>query len=265
MYNWDPKSYMKSSSEQQRWARELFSKLQLQGDESILDIGCGDGKVTAELATLVPSGRVLGIDSSREMISHARETHPPIEHPNLEFQEGEATSLSFEACFDRVVSFACLHWVRDHQAVLRGVKKGLRSQGRLLIQCGGRGNAAQVFEVAQETTDLERWKKYFREFEDPYYFYGPEGYSDWLKAAGLRPLRVELIPKDMVQQGREGFAGWVRSTWHPYIERVPPELRSGFIDELTDRYLKAHPPDSQGLVHTSMVRLEVEAVNPDQA
>ncbi|NYT01712.1 MAG: methyltransferase domain-containing protein [Methanosarcinales archaeon] len=262
MYDWDPRVYSKSSSEQQRWARELFSRLKLRGDESILDIGCGDGKVTAELAALVPEGRVLGIDSSLKMISYARENHPPTSHPNLEFQEGDATRLGFSACFDRVVSFACLHWVKDHPAVLRGVKNSLRPRGRLLIQCGGRGNAAQVFEAARELIALDRWSRYFRGFQEPYYFYGPEGYGRWLEEAGLRPLRVELVGKDMAQPGREGFVNWIRSTWHPYLERLPPELCQDFIDQLADRYMERHPPDERGLVHTPMFRLEVEAENP---
>lgn len=86
MHRWDPKAYEKSSSAQQRWAQELLSKISILGDERILDIGCGDGKITAEIASIVPSGSVTGIDNFLEMLSFARERFPPSDRPRLDFQ-----------------------------------------------------------------------------------------------------------------------------------------------------------------------------------
>nr|MDO8083436.1 hypothetical protein [Candidatus Sigynarchaeum springense] len=82
----------------------------------------------------------------------------------------------------------------------------------------------------------------------------------WLVDASLKPLRVELLPKDMVQDGAKGLAGWIRTTWLPYIERVPERLRGTFIDALIGDYIERQPPDSEGKVHEPMVRLEVEAM-----
>ena len=80
-----------------------------------------------------------------------------------------------------------------------------------------------------------------------------------LREAGLKPVRVELLPKDMQQAGRAGLAGWVRTTWLPYTQRVPEPLREQFILELVDSYLDRHPLDIHGFAHVPMVRLEVEA------
>ena len=83
MHRWDPKVYEKSSSAQQKWAQELLSKISIRGDERILDIGCGDGKITAEIALLVPRGSVMGLDNSVEMLGFARSRFPPLSQPNL--------------------------------------------------------------------------------------------------------------------------------------------------------------------------------------
>src|SRR5512147_1643215 len=117
-YQWDAADYARSSSGQQQWARELIGKLHLQGSESLLDIGCGDGKVTAEIASLLTDGAALGVDNSPEMVSLARSSYPRQSYPNLDFQLADAASLPFESSFDVIFSNATLHWVMDHQPVL---------------------------------------------------------------------------------------------------------------------------------------------------
>jgi trans-aconitate 2-methyltransferase len=263
MYNWDPADYDKSSSAQYKWAMTLIDGLDLKGDECILDIGCGDGKVTAHLASLVPDGGVLGIDLSREMISFAANKYIPKNHPNLSFQIGDASCLRFQEEFDQVVSFACLHWVKDHLPVLQGVRRSLKPGGRMLFQFGGRGNAARILDLTNDLVKNSRWTEYFRGFGFPYNFYGPEEYSIWLALAGLVPRRLELVPKDMVHKDRPGLEGIIRTTWLPYTERLPDSLRQEFVSEVASRYLEIYPLDEDGLVHVQMMRLEVVAEKPN--
>lgn len=259
---WDPADYHRHSSAQLAWARELIAKLALQGHERVLDVGCGDGKVTALLAELLPAGSVLGVDNSDEMVGFARTSFPPERAPNVRFRVMDARELAFDAEFDVVFSNAALHWVRDHRPVLRGIARSLRPGGRCLLQMGGRGNAAGVLGVMDVLIVSDRWASHFRGFSFPYGFHGPEEYRDWLAQAGLRPRRVELIPKDMVQAGSEGLAGWLRTTWMPYTRRVPPARREALVVEIVEDYLRRHPPDEDGSVHVAMVRLEVEADKP---
>jgi trans-aconitate 2-methyltransferase len=259
MHRWDPKAYEKSSSAQQRWAQEFLSKISIRGDERILDIGCGDGKITAEIALLVPRGSVTGLDSSREMLSFARDRFPTSAWPNLAFQHGDASDLQYEGEFDLVLSFAALHWVQDHGPVLEGIRRSLKKDGKVLMQFGGRGNAAGILEVVDELISEENWSVYFEAFRFPYSFFGPDEYRTWLDRSGLRTLRVDLVAKDMVQRGREGLISWVKATWLPYTERVPGDLQMDFICEVVDRYIREHPLDEEGNVHVGMVRLEVEA------
>ncbi|HVP17748.1 MAG TPA: methyltransferase domain-containing protein [Spirochaetia bacterium] len=258
-YQWDAEQYARNSSVQFRWALELIDKLGLRGDERVLDIGCGDGKVTAELARRTPRGEVVGVDSSRDMIEKARAAFPPAALPGLSFRVMDAGALSFEGAFNVVFSNAALHWVKGHHDLLRGVARSLTPGGRVLFQMGGRGNGAEIFAVAAEVVREDRWRSYFHGFEFPWGFYGPEEYAQWLSEAGLTARRTELIPRDMRQQGRDGLLGWVRTTWMPYTERLPADLREQFLAEAVDRYLASYPLTPRGEAVVRMVRLEVEA------
>ena len=169
-YQWNAVDYAKSSAAQQQWARELIRKLKLKGDESLLDIGCGDGKVTAEIAEAVPNGSVVGIDNSDDMIVLAKSQYPEDAFSNLRFRLEDACSLSFLNEFDVVFSNATLHWIPDQKAVLRGIFKSLKRNGNVLLQMGGRGNAAGVLGVFDEMMKTEEWNTYFSGFDFSYGF-----------------------------------------------------------------------------------------------
>ena len=258
-YSWNAEDYAKHSSPQYEWAKELIPKLRLSGKEALLDIGCGDGKITAQLALNLPSGYVVGIDNSQGMIDLARRSFPQAVFPNLHFRRMNAQSLTFHDEFDRVFSNAALHWVTDQCSVLKGVQLSLKRRGRLLLQMGGKGNAHEVLAILDELQLEDHWKQFFRGFAFPYGFYSPEQYTVWLLEVGLTPERVELLPKDMKLAGKESLAGWIRTTWLPYTQQLPVEIKHEFIAEIVNRYVKTHPLDNAGNVHVGMVRLEVEA------
>ncbi|MBI2302636.1 MAG: methyltransferase domain-containing protein [Armatimonadetes bacterium] len=256
---WDPVDYQRHSSAQLGWARELIAKLRLRGDERVLDVGCGDGRVTAELALQVPRGEVVGIDSSGEMVVYAAATFPPERWPNLSFRVMDARAMTFEAEFDRVFSNAVLHWLVDHRAALAGIARALRPGGWCLLQMGARGNAAGVQAAVDELVREPAWSAHFEGMGEVYGFHGPAEYRAWLAEAGLAPRRVELVAKDMAHDGPDGLAGWFRTTWLPYTHRVPGARREAFIAAVVERYLAGHPVDAEGRTHVGMVRLEVEA------
>lgn len=260
---WDADDYKRHSGAQQSWARELIEKLALRGDECVLDVGSGDGKVTAEIAAQVPRGHVVGVDSSPEMVRFAHETFPAERCPRLRFEIGDAADLHFEEEFDVVFSNATLHWIVDHAPVLAGIARALVPGGRMLVQMAGRGNAAAVVATVHDLIARREWREHFDRFAFPYGFHGVDEYRLWITQAGLTAERVELLDRDMKQTGAEGLAGWIRTTWLPYIERVPEERRADFVAAIVARYVEAHPCDAEGLVHVAMTRLEVEARRPD--
>jgi trans-aconitate methyltransferase len=259
-YTWNAEDYAKHSSVQQDWARELISKLKLEGYESVLDIGCGDGKTTAEIANQLSDGNILGVDSSNDMIELACQNYPHGKHPNLGFKLVDAKHLPFKEQFDIVFSNAALHWIKDHKPVILGIKNSLKPNGRILLQMGGEGNAESIISLLETIIAEKEWKQYFSGFEFPYGFYDPETYELWLKEAALSPIRVELIPKDMSYKDKDGLAAWIRTTWLPYTDRVPTHQRKEFITQFVEKYIDKFPFDSKGNVHVKMIRLEVEAI-----
>ena len=259
-FTWNAADYNKSSPAQQVWAQELMGKLQLSGKEHVLDIGCGDGKVTAAIAECVPKGSVTGIDNSPEMIRFAQEHFPHHIYKNLTFTQMDASRLEFFEEFDVVFSNAALHWIPDHKPLLAGIAHSLCRGGKLLIQMGGKGNAAQAFEALNALLENLHWAGYYDGFSFTFGFFGPEDYRQWLAEAGLEPVRVELIPKDMVYPDREAFAGWIRTTWLPWMARLPEEEQPVFTKALIDEYLSMYPADPDGTIHIGMVRLEAEAI-----
>jgi trans-aconitate methyltransferase len=257
---WDPRDYAASSSSQAHWGQDLLNTIQWHGNEHVLDVGCGDGRLTAALASCVPHGRVLGIDSSAEMITHARAAYPPSTHPNLSFRQMDACAINLTREYDVLFSNAALHWVNDHPAFLRCAASVLRTGGRLLVSCGGQGNADEVFQALRAEMRSPAWRRFFRNLEKPYFFHSDAAYHAWLPDAGFQPVTVRLVPKDAAHENVAAFAGWFRTTWMPYTQRVPAADRARFIEAVVARYLANHPAKADGTVRVAMVRLELDAI-----
>ena len=253
---WNAEDYAQNSSAQKIWADELLTKLNLKGNEYLLDIGCGNGLITNEIACSVPNGFVVGIDSSENMIALASKTYV---RKNLSFFTMSATEINLDKKFNIAFSNATLHWVKDHFAVLIGLKKHLNQNSKILFQMGGSGNAKDIIESVENVISRERWKTHFVGFEFPYFFYSVEDYENLLPQTGYKPERIVLIPKDMIHDNVEGLTGWIRTTWFPYTNRLPEILREEFIAEIVSEYLVTHPVGIDGRTHVKMVRLEVEA------
>jgi trans-aconitate 2-methyltransferase len=259
MYTWNPQDYAQHSRGQETWARELLTLVDLQPNDVVLDIGCGDGRTTVSIARSVPQGRVVGVDLSADMVAHAtaQHCHPPAH--NLRFEQADAAALKFESEFSVVFSNAVLHWVQDQRAAVHGIARALRPGGRFVAQFGGYGNVAEVIAAFEHVVGSPRWAGCVHRGELPYGFHTPASYDNWLQASGMEIQECRLIPKDMVHDNYTTFIGWLRTAWHPYTSGVPLELRDSFLQETAQRYLATHPPDDHGRVHVDCVRLQVRA------
>lgn len=253
---WNPTEYAQNSGAQQEWARELLHEVKLHGREAILDVGCGDGKITADFAKALPDSRVVGIDNSAEMIEYANRIYPQTTYPNLSFDQVDARSLRFKEEFDLCFSNAALHWVDDHQAFLRGASQVLRSGGRLVVSCSGKGSAADILRIFAELMALASWQPYFQNFNSTHSFYSDKDYATWLEETKFKVEQLRLVPKDMTHPGHDGLGKWISTAWMPFTHCVPIEQREDFINQFVDRYLEAHPLDQWGYAHVMMVRLE---------
>jgi trans-aconitate 2-methyltransferase len=259
MYRWNASDYARHSAGQEQWARELIARAGLSPDDRVLDIGCGDGRITAAIARLVPQGRVVGVDLSADMVEHAAGHFPARDFPNLAFEQADARDLRFDRAFTFVFSNAALHWIRDQRPVVAGIARALAPGGRCLLEMGGRGNVAAVIRAFTGVVSTSAWRHWYDGFQSSYGFHGDDDYRGWLAEAGLAADRVELIEKDMVHADREAFVGWLRTAWHPYTSPVPDDRRAELLEAVADRYLADNPPDEDGRVHVRTIRLQVEA------
>ena len=194
------------------------------------------------------------------MINLATDKYTLAKYPNLSFQEMDAGNLNFYDRFDLIFSNAVLHWVKDQKSVIKGMFKSLKQGGRVLIQMGGKGNAAGIVDVLSELTSEKKWNSYFKEFNFPFYFPGTNEYEVLLIDCGFKLNRIELIPKKKDHAGIESLKGWIRTTWLPYTLRVPEEERETFIDIVAKKYIERNSANSEGIINVQMIRLEVEAV-----
>jgi len=253
---WNAKDYAKNSSAQEAWAKELILKLSLKGHESLIDLGCGDGRMTNEMAIRLPTGQAVGIDSSESMVKLASKTFT---RSNLSFYTMNAEEIHLNKKFDLAFSNATLHWVKDHHAVLASLRKHLNPNAKILFQMGGKGNAQDIVETFDKLIADGKWNKCFSGFEFPYHFCDIQDYEKWLPATGYKAARIELITKNMVHKNTEELKGWLRTTWFPYANRIPAGQQEIFLDEVVSRYIEDKPVDVIGQTHVKMVRLEVEA------
>lgn len=258
-YKWNAGEYSKYSSAQKKWAQESVERVNLKSHEHVLDVGCGDGKITVEIAGLVPEGSAVGIDNSEEMIELAKNKFPKSNHPNLSFQVLDARFINFKNEFDVILSNAALHWVNEHVRILKGMHGSLKPGGRILLQMGGKGNVPEAFSIVNKVISYPVWSAYFENFKFPYYFYSVEEYKAFLSQTEFKRTKVEIVEKDMQHKGNEGVTGWIKTTWLPYLEKVPGAKKEEFIELLFAEYAKKFPPDSNGFYHATAKRLIVTA------
>jgi len=248
--HWKADDYAANSKGQAVWAKELIEKIGLVGNESILDIGCGDGKITDALSRLT-RGEVVGIDFSHEMIAYSKEAFSkPL------FMQMDAQALAFNERFDVVFSNAALHWAKDHHAILQGIYQALKPKGRAILQMGGEGNGKKVFEALHHI--LPEYADYFEGFESPYTFYSDHAYEVLLNGIGFNTHQAHLVPKDMVHESLKAFRGWLETTWFPFINPVPSAQKEAFVEAWIEAYSALCPLDFEGRVHVTMMRLEVQ-------
>src|SRR6185437_9385308 len=192
MYTWNPQDYAQHSGSQEAWAHELLDLLDLQPGDVVLDIGCGDGRTTLAIAKRVPQGHVVGVDLSAEMVGHAAAEHCRAPINNLRFAQADAAALPFKSEFSAIFSNATLHWIPDQRAAVHGIAQALRPNGRVVAQCGGQGNVAEVIAAFEHVTGGPRWRSLVAPGELPYRFHPATAYESWLTEAGLEIQECRL-------------------------------------------------------------------------
>lgn len=260
MDRWDAAKYRKNSQNQYKWGVELAKKANIKAGESVLDVGCGDGKITAIIAKMAKGGKTVGADSSAKMLKMAKKMFPVSSNKNLRFIKKRAQNIDFKGEFDVVISNACMHWIKEQAKVLKRISAALIPGGRVFIQMGGNGNAGTMTKIVEAMTLQKDWKKYFKKPYFTYFFPSPAEYKMLLTQNGLKPVNVYLQPKVAKHKGVEGLFAWIETTWLPYTHKVPASMRDRFINEAVEKFIKATKQVGKSIIKMSMMRLQVEAV-----
>jgi trans-aconitate methyltransferase len=172
-FEFDGEKYKQASKPQKGWGNRLISELEIRGDETILDLGCGDGVLTGKLSELVPDGTVVGIDASAGMIGTAKK----IEKKNLTFIQMDIDKIDFVETFDIIFSNAALHWVKDHDRLLKNSFSALKHNGAIVWNFAAEGNCSDFFGIAKEMMKKEEYREYFSDFEWPWFMPSKEEYE----------------------------------------------------------------------------------------
>lgn len=234
-HEFDGKKYAEASTHQQEWGTRLIAELGLRGDERVLDLGCGDGTLTAQIADLLPNGEVIGIDASHGMIDAARQN----QRKNLHFIIMDICDITFNEEFDVVFSNATLHWVREHGKLLQMVRQGLRPGGVLRFNFAGDGNCSHFFQVVKEAMELEAFSPYFAAFQWPWYMPAVEEYTSLVEQSGFHDARVWGENADRFFPDAQTMVKWIdQPSLVPFMACVAEEDKSAFREFVVSKMIE---------------------------
>jgi trans-aconitate 2-methyltransferase len=245
---WDAETYDAVSDPQFEWGMEVLERLELRGDESAIDAGCGSGRITAELLERIPGGRLLAVDGSKAMIEKARERLGE----KVDYLVADLAELEVEEPVDLVFSTATLHWIADHERLFRRLREALRPGGRLVAQCGGEGNVAAHAQAIAAVAARPEFASHFTRMTGMWNFAAPDETEARLRAAGFAETRCWLQPKPLAPADPLAFITAV--TLGPLLAQLPAELERPFAEAVLEQSPKPLTLD--------YVRLNIEAVAP---
>ena len=254
-HEFDGKKYERASCHQREWGTKLIAELALVGNESVLDLGCGDGTLTREIAELVPNGDVLGIDASQGMIDVALAK----EQGNLHFRRLDINALDFEDEFDVVFSNATLHWVKDHQRLLRNVRRALRPAGRLRFNFAGDGNCSHLYSEVKAAMARNEYRSFFAGFEWPWCMPPLDEYRVIAEASRLCCVRVWAENADRFFPNEEAMIGWIdQPGLVPFLVKLQEPARTSFRNLVVSKMI-AETKQEDGRCFETFRRINVSA------
>lgn len=227
--DWDAATYDRVSDPQLGWALEQLERLDLQGDEVVLDAGCGSGRVTALLADRVPRGRVYAVDVAPSMAEHARAALG--ERATVLCQD--LVELDLPEPVDAVFSNATFHWIPDHDRLFARLHATMRPGARLVAQCGGKGNIDEFRAAADSVAREEPFEHYFVGWRRPWNYATAADTADRLERADFTDVSCWLEPKTVELPDARPFVETVCLVRH--LDPLPEGLRGPFIDRVLAR------------------------------
>jgi trans-aconitate methyltransferase len=241
---WNAQSYHKVSGPQTSWGQRVLARLELRGDERVIDAGCGSGRLSGELLARLPDGTLMAIDRSWPMLVTARANLRPAFGDRVRFVQVALPAMPFASWADVVFSTATFHWIADHRALFRAIFRALRPGGRLLAQCGGGANLERAHGLAEQVMADEPFRAFFIDWPRPWEFASAQTTAGRLRDAGFTAIETGLEPAPTTFPTEADYREFVTTViYHPHLERLPSaELKRRFIDGVTRLAAVDDPP-----------------------
>jgi trans-aconitate 2-methyltransferase len=243
---WDGASYDRISGTMEALGLEVLARLELEGDEVVLDAGCGSGRITQALIEQLPRGHAIAIDQSASMVDAAKQRLGE----TADVRVVDLLELDLEQPVDAIISTATFHWIADHDLLFRRLRNALRPGGRLVAQCGGEGNITILRAKVAPLLELEPYAEFFRDWRPPWNYAGAEQTHARLLSAGFTTAECWLQPAPRQPEHPREFLSTI--VLGPHVQRLPGQLRERFMD---DALVAIGEP-----VVVDYVRLNIDAV-----
>ena len=241
---WNAAAYHRVSQPQVSWGKKILAGLRLRGDEVLMDAGCGTGRLTSELLDALHEGRVVGVDSSENMLAAAREHLRPQFGSRVQLVAADLERLPFEQAFDGIFSTAAFHWVPNQKQLFLGLLRALRPGGWLRAQCGGARNLARLRRRMDRLATTPKFAACLAGFPSPWVFHNAQEAAALLAEVGFRETETNLEPALTVFENAQSYSEFVRTVIvRLHLERLPDgSLRTEFVEELTRQASTDDPP-----------------------
>lgn len=223
---WDGASYDRISGPMEALGRDVLGRLELAGDETVLDAGCGSGRITEALIERLPRGRAIAVDRSPSMVDAARQRLGP----DADVRVVDLLELDLNEPLDAILSTATFHWIVDHDRLFKRLRSVLRPGGRLVAQCGGEGNITVLRGKVLPLLSEKPYAEHFRDWSPPWNYAGADVTQERLTAAGFASARCWLQPAPREPEHPREFLSTI--VLGPHVQQLPEELRERFMDDV---------------------------------
>lgn len=252
---WAAEEYHHHSSVQENAASQLLQFITWKGNERVLDVGCGDGKISAKIANCIPKGSILGIDISQEMISFAQQFCAKNYYPNLEFLLQDAHQLNYFEEFDVIFSSFALQWLQNPALFFSSAYRSLRSSGYIAATIPLEISSA-LEEAIMTIVSLPQWSSYFPESSLNLYLTTDDEYRKLIDKHQFVPIKFTTTQQKVIFSSRTNFENYVLQ-WFVYLNVLPQNLKKFFFKQIIDKYLEIEPIVHTGEVVFKFLRLDM--------
>jgi trans-aconitate 2-methyltransferase len=225
---WDGQSYDRISGPMEAMGTAVLARLELTGDEVVLDAGCGSGRVTEALLERLPRGRVIAVDASPSMVASATERLAGSARVDVRLLD--LLDLDLGERVDAVFSTATFHWIGDHDRLFERLRAALDPGGRLVAQCGGRGNIDVLRGKVNALLARDPYAEHFTGWRPPWNYAAPQDTEARLLAAGFTSAHCWLAPAPQQPEHPREFLSTI--VLGPHVQQLPEDLREPFMDDV---------------------------------